>query len=84
MKINQLVSRIADEIDEPVYVVSKVFRCLNAHTLREFYKWLKITLAVVLLAIVLNGCVATTPAFGGKTRAETSFIDTDGTSYTRE
>jgi len=38
---------------------------------------------IIALCVCLMGCVTATPAFGGKTRAETSFIDADGTSYTR-
>jgi hypothetical protein len=37
----------------------------------------------LLVVACLSGCVATTPAFGGKTKAETSFVDVDGTHYTR-
>lgn len=44
---------------------------------------LPLWLLVPIAAVALQGCVATTPAFGGKTRAETTFIDADGTSYTR-
>jgi len=40
-------------------------------------------IVLILALCVLTGCVATTPAFGGKTRAETTFIDADGTQYIR-
>jgi len=56
MKINELSAEIADEINEPVSVVSKVLRCLNARTIGAFYKWVRKALFILSLCLCFAGC----------------------------